>query len=316
MRKVLTILVLAAMIMSLTACNVTTNAPVDDSSGNSEEIVSSQTPTYDDSDDTQEEPASTEPPKEQVAIATEVTIEETVLVDEAGVKITAKSINDGFLGAEVKLLIENNSGKNLTFQCRNASVNGFMLDAVMSVDVVDGKKANDTLVFMSSELEACEINTIADMEWSFHVFDSDTWNTYLDTSMVQIRTSAADTYVYTYDDSGEVVYEDGGIKIVVKGLDEYNSIFGPSIIVYIENNSNNNITVQVQDVSINGFMVYGIFSSDLVSQKRAVDSITFMSSELEENGIEKIEDVELIFHIFNSDSWSAIADTDVITLSF
>jgi len=84
----------------------------------------------------------------------DVTIEEMVLVDEAGVKITAKSLEaDNLFGADLKLLIENNSGKNLTFQCRNSSVNGYMVETLRSVDVADGKKANDTLTFSSSDLE-------------------------------------------------------------------------------------------------------------------------------------------------------------------
>lgn len=116
---------------------------------------------------------------------TEVTISEIVLVDEAGVKITAKSLDvDEFWGPEIKLLIENDSGKDLTFQCRNASVNGYMVETMMSVDVVNGKKANDCLIFMDSDLESCGIDAIADMEFSFYIFDTTEWETYLDTTAI------------------------------------------------------------------------------------------------------------------------------------
>jgi len=247
----------------------------------------------------------------------DVTIEEMVLVDEAGVKITAKSLEaDNLFGADLKLLIENNSGKNLTFQCRNSSVNGYMVETLMSVDVADGKKANDTLTFSSSDLELCGIDTIADMEFSFHIFTSEDWETYLDTALVQIKTSIADSYTYTYDDSGNVAYEGKDVKIVIKGLTKDSSIFGPGIVVYIENNSNENVTVQTRDVSINGFMVETIFSADVASGKRAIDTITFMETDLEENDITAIENVELFFHIFETDSWDAIVDTDVVKIDF
>ena len=109
------------------------------------------------------------------------------MLDEAGVKITAKSLDmDAFFGPEMKLLIENNSGKNLTFQCGNVSVNGYMVDAMMSVDVVDGKKANDSLSFMWSDLENCGINKIADVEMTFHIFNADNWETIVDTEAVCI----------------------------------------------------------------------------------------------------------------------------------
>ena len=45
----------------------------------------------------------------------------------------------------------------------------------------------------------------------------------------------------------------------------------------------------------------------------AVEDITIFSSDLEENGIEKIEDVELKFHIYDAETYDTIADSDVIT---
>jgi len=246
----------------------------------------------------------------------EATISETVLVDEAGVKITAKSFQpDELFGPKIALLIENDSGKDLTFQCRNASVNGYMVGTMMSVDVVNGKKANDSLTFVEADLEACGIDAIADMELSFHVFDTTDWETYLDTEPIQIKTSIADTFEYTYDDSGDLAYEGNDVKIVVKGLSE-DDIFGPRIVVYIENNGDKDITVQTRDVSINGFMVEPLFSCDVAAGKRAVNAITFMETDLEENGITAIENVEMSFHVFDFDGWDTIVDTEVVKIEF
>lgn len=248
---------------------------------------------------------------------TEVTITETVLVEESGIKITAKGLNtDSLFGPELKLLIENNSGKNLTFQCNNASINGYMVETLMSVEVVTGKKANDSLTFMDSDLADSGITAIADMEFSFHIFETENWEAYLDTKTIVLKTSLADTFEYTYDDSGDLVYEGNDIKIVVKGLSKDPSIFGPGVVVYIENNSNQNVTVQAGDVSINGFMVEPIFSSSVVSGKRAVSTITFMDSDLEKNEISSIENIELSFHIFQTDNWDTIVDTDMVKLTF
>lgn len=246
----------------------------------------------------------------------DVNISETVLIDEANVKVTAKGLDaNGLFGPEVKLLIENNSEKDLTFQCRNASVNGYMVETMMSTDVIQGKKANDSLVFMKTDLEASGIKTIADMEFSFHIFTTEGWEDYLDTQFIQLKTSAAETYEYAFDDSGNVAYDGDGIKIVTKGLSKDQSIFGPSIVIYIENNSGQDITVQARDASINGFMVDAIFSSNVLIGKHAVDTITFLSSELEENEITSIDEVELSFHIFDLAKWDTIVDTDMITIT-
>lgn len=246
-----------------------------------------------------------------------VSIEESILVDESGVKITVKSLDtEGFWGPALKLLIENESGKDLTVQVRNASVNGYMVDTMMSADVAKGKKANETLKFASSDLEQSGITTIADMEFSFHIFDSESWDTYLDTDKISIKTTAADNFVYSFDDSGNKVYDADGIKIVVKGLSADTSIWGPGVIVYIENTTEKDITIQARNVSVNGFMVDPIFSCDVCAGKHAIDTINFMDSDLEENEITEISDIELSFHVFDSSSWNGIVDTDAITIDF
>lgn len=302
MKRTLAIILAIILAMSLVACG----SPSDEEIKEPSNVV-----TGDNTEEGQQEEQVEEPEE------TDATISETVLVDEAGIKITAKSLEvDEVFGPEIKLLIENNSGKDLTFQCRNASVNGYMVETMMSVDVVNGKKANDSLTFMQSDFEACGIEAIADMEIAFHIFDMADWETYLDTDAIQIRTSIADTFEYTYDDNGDLAYEGNGIKIVIKGLAEDDSIFGPSIVTYIENTGDKDVTVQTRDVSVNGFMVEAVFSCDVVAGKRAVDTITFMESDLEENGITTIENVELSFHVFDFDDWETIVDTEIANITF
>lgn len=260
---------------------------------------------------------ATEETAEETTASGEITIEEAVLLDEAGVKITATGMDyEDFWGPAIKLLIENNSEKALTFQARNVSVNGYMVDSSMSEDVAAGKKANTTLSFMDSSLETCGINTIADMEFSFHVFDSAEWETYLDSALVQVKTSATDGFEYIYDDSGTPVYEGNGVKIVAKGVSENDSIFGPGLVLYLHNSGDVSVTVQVRDVSVNGFMIDPMFSCELGAGKHAIDAVTFFESDLEENGITEITDLELYFHIFDTEEWETIADTDIVALSF
>lgn len=244
------------------------------------------------------------------------TIEEQVLYDENDIKITATGLETGMFGTDLKLLIENNSDTNYTVQSRNTSVNGFMIEPMMSVDVAAGKKANDTLSFMSSQFEECGVEKIANMELSFHIFDTETWEENIDSSMISIDTSIADTYEQPVDDSGEVLVDTNGVKIVSKGLSENDSFWGPGVVVYIENNTEENITVQARDVSVNGFMVESSISQDVIAGKKAITAVQFFSQDLEANSITDIEDVELSFHVFNLESWDTIFDSDVISIKF
>lgn len=289
------------------------------SSGSSSDDTKSPSSVQVDGDEVKAEDQTGDKKKDQKKDAkdTAESLEEQVVLDENGVKITVKCLDkDGSIfGPEVKLLIENESGKDITVQARNISVNGYMVEDMFSADVVNGKKANDGLTIMESSLEKAGIGTIADIEFSFTVFETHSFDSLFDSDLIQLKTSAADSYEYTFDDSGDVVYDEGGVKIVVKGLSDSDSIFGPGIIVYAENNSDKDVTVQVRDVSVNGFMVDPIFSADVAAGKHAVDSITFMSNNLDENEIDKIKDVELSFHIFNELFGESI-DTDTVKISF
>ena len=107
---------------------------------------------------------------------------------------------------------------------------------------------------------------------------------------------------------------ENGIKIVGKTVDE-DSFWGTAILLYTENTSGKNVGISVDDMSINGFMMSPFFSTTVYDGKKSIDEITVFSSDLEANGIESIEDVELKFHIYDADSYSTIADSDTITFT-
>ena len=283
-------------------------------SGEDKEIANVTSPDSEDkSDNEQEENGSTESNGKDDSA---VTIEEQVLFEGNDIKITATGIEDGLFGTELKLLIENNSSKGVIVQARNSNVNGFMVETMMSADVAAGKKINDSLTFETSGLKDCGIDAIATMEFTFHIMDAESWEDIVDTDTIVVNTSIASTYVGEVDDSGEVLVEENGIKIVGKGLSADNSFWGPGIILYIENNSDKNITIQTRDVSVNGFMVETMMSEEIVAGKKAMSAVQFLSSDLESNSITDITDVELYFHIFDTESWDTIQETEAIAISF
>lgn len=246
-----------------------------------------------------------------------VTINEQVLLDRDGIVITAKSLETGGIwGPSLKVLVENNSNKPVTVQVRDLAVNGAMIESIFSCDVVAGKKANDEITFMSSNLELAGINIIKDIEFKFHVLDTESWDTIFDSDIVFLTTSADASFVQTYDDSGFVALDKNGFKIVIKKLDSMDSFWGADIYVYIENNSSDDATIQIRDMSVNGFMIDPIFSVDVLAGKIAFDTITFMESDLSNNDIASIDNLEFRFHIFNSKSWDTLFDSNLITVTF
>lgn len=244
-----------------------------------------------------------------------VTIEEQILFEQDGIVVTAKEyVTDRIWGDGIKLLIENNSDKSVTVGCNALIVNNYMISDLFVSGVAAGKKANEVMYLSSEELEAAGIDSVGQIEVYFHVYDTDTYETLFDTECVTIQTSKYANMDTTPDDIGMELYNAEGIKIIGKTVDE-NSFWGTAILLYCENNSGKNVGISVEEMSINGFMTNPLFSTTIYDGKMAVENITLFSSDLEENGIETIEDVELKFYIYDADSYDTIADSEVITFS-
>lgn len=244
----------------------------------------------------------------------DITIEEQVLIEQDGLKITAKEyVSDSIWGDSLKLLLENDSDSSLGVGCDALIVNDFMISDLFSSTIAPGKKANEDMNLSTSELEAAGIENIGKIELYFHTFDPDTYMTITEFDCVTIETSAFDSMDSTVDDSGQELYNDNGVRIVGKYVDE-NSIWGTAVLLYIENNSGKNVIVQCDDMSINGFMVTPYFSCTVYDEKKAVDDITILSSDLEDNGITSVDDIELVFKVLD-ENFSTIDQSDPISFS-
>lgn len=247
--------------------------------------------------------------------STDVTITEQVLVDQNDIKITAAEyVTDSMWGDGIKLLVENNSGTDVTVGCKALIVNDYMISDLFVSDVAAGKKANETMYLSSSELKAAGIDTVGKIEVYFHVYNSATMDDIFDTDCVTIETSEFANMDTTANDEGQELYNEGGIRIIGKTVDE-NSFWGTAILLYCENTSGKNVGISVDDMSVNGFMLSPYFSTTVYDGKKSVDAITVLSSDLEANNIESIEEAELKFHIYDADSYGTITDSEPITFS-
>lgn len=280
MKKLLTVLLSVLMICSLVACGSDTgsddNNPTDNPSNN------------------------------------KATITEQLCFEHDGIKVTAKEmVNDSIWGQGIKLLVENDSGKDYTVSTNEVIVNNCMVTSLFSCDVAAGKKANETLYLSSSSLNAAGITNIGQIEIYFYIYDEATYETVYEADCVTIQTSLFDSMDTAVNDDGHELYNKNGIRIVGKYVDE-NSFWGASVLLYIENKTKQNITVSYDDLSVNGFMVTSLLASTVYQGKYIIDDIDILSDSLEENGITSIDYIEMKFEIYNADTYKTIATTDVI----
>lgn len=128
------------------------------------------------------------------------------------------------------------------------------------------------------------------------------------------ETSKNDNSNSEFQNTEKVIYDKNNIKIVYKGIDdEYTK---NNIKLYIENNLSYDIIIQDRDFSINGYMFSSThLSPTITSGKKINKDMSIYSYELEENGIDKIKDVELKFLIVDKNDYSRKIETEAIKFS-
>lgn len=248
----------------------------------------------------------------------EVTIEETTVLDEQGVVAVAKRVGkyEGeWLSCDHALVIDitNNTEKAISVSLKNLSVNGCFFDNSIGRDVQPGETDTLPAILDETALENYGISTIADLEFIVEVEDADSYETLIESDPISIKTSAYEGFEYQYDESGTVMYDADGIKIIaMNGLLE-DDIFGPYINLYVVNQTDKNIDVSVVESAVNGEKMDLSVGSYTPAGKR---NINILSIDGEERP-EKVESFTLSFSIEDWDSGDVIVEkTEPVTVTF
>lgn len=312
--KLVLVVVMAFMLALFTACSgdsdIKQPSNVDVNHSESTQDSSESNDVMDEADGASSEEAQVTAP------AGEITIAETEIYNADGVVVTVTGFEDGWMGPEINVLVENNSDQNILITSDALSANGFMMPyASLYAEVAAGKKSNESISLLSSELEQASVETIADIQFYLTISDADSWDTLNTSDLITLETSAAG-YEQPVDDSGDVLYDAKDIKIVCKGLMK-DYIWDGTVVFYLENNSNAPITVYAENVSVNGFMQDVSMWSDLRAGTKLFDGMYLLDlSNLELESMDEIEEIEFSLRIINSDTWDTIVATDAITLTF
>ena len=250
-------------------------------------------------------------------LTTETSIQETVIVDNNILTITAKSFSAdaSIFGPSIKLLIENHSDKTIVVQALNASVNGFMIDTTFSSTIDPGKKSYDNLTFNSTDLKDANITTLNDIEFVIYAFDNDTWDSVFTSDIINIQTSSINEIESNYNSDGDEIFNNDSVKIIYQGMRD-DPYWGIEFVFYIENNSDKNIIVQVNTISINGFMVDSIMSPTICANKKIVEGLTVLQTDLENNEITELENMEISFKFIDENTWNILYTTEPFVVEF
>lgn len=285
MKKLNVILLVAAMSFSLAACGGETSEP---SAEHEEQLQSS----------------------EEAQMQKEIVFEEMTAVDNEACSVVLTGLEpDNLWGYTVNALLENKtSDKTYMFSLESASIDGVQCSDLFASEVAAGKKSNEDISLSDSELKENGVTDFSDIELSFRVYDSDDWSA---------DAVARETiHIYPYGEENAVVFEreaqpedvvlvdNEDITMILTGYEE-DEIWGYTANLFLVNKTDKNIMFSVDDTSINGYMVATYFASTVYAGKCEFTSISWYDSELEENGITDVEEIEMNVRVYDEDNWDA-----------
>lgn len=218
------------------------------------------------------------------------TLEETVMWDSDGVKITATGLSYSNYSVDLGLQIENNTEENLSFISNSLgyscnAINGYMVDGgYLNCDVSAGKIANNTISFGIDELLMYGISGIASIEIGFDIEDSDNNDIY--TGPLSVATSLDASYDYDADTYAEAIVSDAVSCVYGYSVESYEQteIYNQNdiriiseclirnedgeyvLLLEAESNANDLVYVTTSNIVANGLVLYDYnWSSDSIN---------------------------------------------------
>ena len=158
MKKFLALILALCMCFSLVAC--ADNSPADDTSTPDTTITDTTDPSEDES-------------------VVDVVFSPVTLVsnDRVIFKVTSEPYRDDFWDAyTVDVYVENPTDKTIYVAMVETSVNDCMIDPYFTIEIAEGKKANETFSFMKEDLDRNNITESIDkIAFKLAIYDAD-WN--------------------------------------------------------------------------------------------------------------------------------------------
>lgn len=135
------------------------------------------------------------------------------------------------------------------------------------------------------------------------------------TKSIRANSVLADKEEQTKQSTNEnIVYEDEYIRVEYNGVEKTRYSDGSyDIIVTVENLTDQSMTVQAREMSINGYMVDPIYSCDIAAGKKSKEGMRISSDSAKDCPISDIENIETRFICYGS-GFNSLEKTEPIVL--
>lgn len=190
----------------------------------------------------------------------------------------------------------NNGSDIVNFRVQNFFINGLQVETGnWSTDNIAPDKiyiSDLNLTSMAGEcMEPFGLDEIGNVKLEIELLDTD-YNTVADAQQITIPISKK----YSYDSSGDEIYNKNNIRIISKGIVEDDSEYSDDMYVLwlVENNSNTDTSIRESgdSSSINGFMVdTSFYGKEIPAGEAAIVSLHLYDSNLDDINISSVDEI-------------------------
>ena len=237
-----------------------------------------------------------------------------VLMDNEYVKLIATGCVESDYAQVVNILAINKTDKNIGITVENTAVNGLMLEAGYWCDIAPGKSAYEWLNWAYGDFEHLDLGGFTDIEMTLVVEDRDAWDDLVEETIHYYPEgeSNATQFNYTVQPTDTVLMENEYVNVIITGheQDEWGDY---TLNIFYENNTDAELYITAQSVTINGVYVDPYYSENLIAGKCGFLPMQWSSYNLEENNITEITEITFTLYIAADHGWYT---TDLVNESF
>ena len=291
MKRIITLLLALLIVFSFAACD----------SGDSDDYISYKDSNRKQNKDMEkdDDPSDTKVSKSE---ATPVPFQKQTVIDDENilVQITELEVTDS--GYSIRIYAENYAEEALSVCLDHVIVNGITYDTSFSTKIVAGKKCNENLTLSRSKLSEY-IDRFTKITLPIYVKD-DSYDHVAEESISLYPYGEGLARVYRRQalPTDIVVLDTADYSVIVSDYKEQDSGF--YVTLYVENHSPEAIDVDMDDSSINDFMVSNYFYGKVIpSEACAFIELSWSASTLQGKNIEEVKTVEFILYAYKAGEW-------------
>ena len=239
----------------------------------------------------------------------EITLKNYTAVDNENYSITINDIEtDAIYGYTINVTIENKTAdKNYAFNATGGSVDGLETLASLYSEVAAGKKASTAITFTDLSKYGLEKYTDIELEVSVSDMDSEEYNFATENiHLYPYGEDKASKFTYEQKDTDKVVMDNEYVQILYIGADK-EDFWGYAIGFYVVNKTDKSLTIDANDVSVDGYMADPYFIENISPGKNAFFSMSWSDSTFQQSNIDEnnISNIEFKLDVYDSDDYSS-----------